>query len=78
MIERIKYLQGTYQDSYSVRNNINKTLNMNIKVDKIIKRSAPEKFSIVLEKNKLVLDSLTLKYLTHLNRDLKSINNYTK
>jgi hypothetical protein len=47
-----------------------------IEVTKVIKRSAPEKFSIVLEKNKLVLDSLTLKYLTNLNRDLKSIDNY--
>jgi hypothetical protein len=47
-----------------------------IEVTKVIKRSAPEKFSIVLEKNKLVLDSLSLKYLRHLNKDLKIINNY--
>jgi hypothetical protein len=47
-----------------------------IEVTKVIKRSAPEKFSIVLKNNKLVMDSLSLKYLRHLNKDLKIITNY--
>ena len=72
MIEIIKYLQGNYKDSYSVRNNIDKTLNMNIKVSILIRgRRVPSTEHIELRDNKMYLDPTTTKCLININEDLK-------
>ena len=76
MIKRVEYSSENYENSYSQKNNMDETLSMDIKVSDVIKRSGPEKFSIVLKNKKVVFDNLTLQYLRHLNRDLKIINNY--
>jgi hypothetical protein len=72
MIERIEYSSESHENSYLLRNNIDKTLNMDIKVSILIRgRRVPSTEHIELRDNKMYLDSTTTKCLININEDLK-------